>query len=273
MKRWSLEECLLTQVTKSTRRITPAALRNHIRKRWPQVHGKEFKATLNRLVAEAKIQYIYEYGASYLVPGINRPVALSPRIYIKPLGSIFCPPAGQVAISLSGGAAFGNGSHPTTIICLRILDWVMQKFTVPGSGDRVGWRVLDIGTGSGILAIAAVKLGAYHATGTDIEAISRKEARENCHYNQVADRIAIVETPFQNLTDPFNLIMANLRTPTLLSLYPHMVEKCGQGSVLIISGMRSGEEQNLLAVIAESNFRRCKQENHLGWTGFVAVRV
>jgi ribosomal protein L11 methyltransferase len=126
---------------------------------------------------------------------------LGDRLVIKPVWEQYLPSSEEIVIEIDPGMAFGTGTHPSTVMCLLGLEDYING----------GERVIDIGTGSGILAIAAAKLGASAVIGIDCDPIAVKSARSNVELNQVADRVSLYQgdllTGIQATAD---LIVANL---------------------------------------------------------------
>jgi ribosomal protein L11 methyltransferase len=266
------EKKILTFIRGSAQRVSPGEIRKHLQEQYGCVDQRLVASLLRELVARAELQYTYEFGVSFLVPALNRPRHISRRIYIKPASSCFTPPPGKIAIALNPGAAFGCGSHPTTELCLRLLDWVVDRGVSCRYDANPDDMALDIGTGSGILAIAAVQLGLKRAVGIDIESCARKEARENIQLNKVHDQIEIQATPLEQVKGKYGLILANLRIPTLNELHFQILEKCNSKTVLLLSGFRFGEEKGLQEAYAQAGFRCLNQISKHGWTGFICGR-
>jgi ribosomal protein L11 methyltransferase len=138
-------------------------------------------------------------------------------------------------IVLDPGMAFGTGLHPSTRLCVLALEQELQP------GDRV----LDVGTGSGILAIAAAKLGAARIDAVDIEPVAVRSTRENAARNGVADRIRVEEgsvgpgEPFQGT---YELVLANIIARILIDLAPPLAAAVAPGATLVLSGIISMRE-------------------------------
>jgi ribosomal protein L11 methyltransferase len=158
------------------------------------------------------------------------PIEVTPDLWIVP--SWHEPPEPEaLSIRLDPGLAFGTGGHPTTLMCLR---WLAEHL-------RGGERVLDYGCGSGILAIAAARLGAAAVTGVDIDADAVASARLNAQANGVAGTFGGTDTP---LGDPFDVTVANILARPLLVLAPLLAEATRPGGSLVLAGLlaRQAEE-------------------------------
>jgi ribosomal protein L11 methyltransferase len=164
------------------------------------------------------------------------PIRISQRLWIVPT---WHTPVDDKAINivLDPGLAFGTGSHPTTRLCLRWLD----------ENIRGGETVLDYGCGSGILAIAAMKLGAGSAFGIDVDAQAVQSSRDNALANQVKAEFALPEgTP-----DPADIVVANILTNPLKMLAPLLASATRQGGRIVLSGVLSEQATDVEQVYAQ----------------------
>lgn len=137
------------------------------------------------------------------------------------------------------GTAFGMGDHPTTSMSLALL---LDALT-PGD------HVLDLGCGSGILGIAAVRRGASHTTAVDISPAALEATRANALRNQVSDRVTSAAELGPD-AGPFDLIVANILTPTLIDLAPQIIQHAAQARMIIVSGVLSVDLERLTAAFA-----------------------
>ncbi len=144
-------------------------------------------------------------------------------------------PAGAVKVVIEPGLAFGTGDHPTTGMCLEALDLFLQR--------QPGAAVLDVGTGSGILAIAARKLGAGLSVGTDNDPIALRVARENAAVNgTVIDLRPEVPEGVE-----FDLVLANILANTLVELAPLLTRAVAPGGRLVLSGILEAQVDEVQA--------------------------
>lgn len=151
------------------------------------------------------------------------PIEISPRLWIVPS---WCQPSvpGALVLRLDPGLAFGTGSHPTTWQCLRWLDEHL----------RPGESVLDYGCGSGILAIAAKKLGAQRVLGTDIDPNALEASRRNAGENAVAIEFVL---PDALPDDRFDVVVANILANPLRVLAPLLAERTRPGGKIVLAGI------------------------------------
>jgi ribosomal protein L11 methyltransferase len=138
--------------------------------------------------------------------------------------------ASRIDVVMAPGPGFGSGEHPTTQVCLQAISAVAPR-------AKAGWRMLDFGSGSGILAIGAAKLGAkVEAVEIDPQAIEHGE--ENVRLNGVADRVRF-SARLDQATGPFELIVANILRPVLLDFAPELAARLAAGGALVLSGLVS----------------------------------
>ena len=154
------------------------------------------------------------------------------RVVIRPPWEDYAPGAGEIVLTIYPGMAFGTGRHATTLLCLRALEEVWEQ-DLPEAATP--WQVLDVGTGTGILALAAARLGAgVLAIDVDPEAVAA--ALENVRLNELEERILVEPTLLHAIRQQFALILANLTTPDLLQLAESLTGHLLNGGALIISG-------------------------------------
>lgn len=132
-------------------------------------------------------------------------------------------PRGKVRIAIEPKMAFGTGDHPTTSLCLAAVDAFFAEHT--------GASMLDVGTGSGVLALAARKLGAGRTVGVDIDAIAVEQAQENALANGV-EGVRFSRTPLRRLTGSYDLVVANILANTLVEAAPLLAQRTRQRLVL-----------------------------------------
>jgi ribosomal protein L11 methyltransferase len=169
-----------------------------------------------------------------------KPMAFGRRLWISPWN--IEPPADEdiVVVRLDPGLAFGSGTHPTTALCLAWLD----------SLDLKGKTVTDFGCGSGILAIAALKLGAASAVGVDNDPQALTASADNAERNEVAERLALF-LPEDVEAEPADVFIANILAGPLGELAPTFAAAAKPGAPFAISGILQGQEEELLQRYAE----------------------
>src|SRR5579862_58179 len=138
-----------------------------------------------------------------------KPLHLGKRIVIKPSWELYETQPGEIVLELDPGMAFGTGGHPTTRLCLEAL----EERVTPGA------RVADIGTGSGILSLAAARLGATVVFATDIDALPRRIAGENIARNELGSVVNLLEiAPFDEQAKECDVVVANIVANTIVEL-------------------------------------------------------
>jgi ribosomal protein L11 methyltransferase len=154
------------------------------------------------------------------------------RLVVRPPWEEYQAGPDELVITIYPAMAFGTGRHPSTLLCLRALEEVWGR-VLPL--DPKPWQVLDVGTGSGILALAAARLGAgVLAIDLDPEAVAA--ALENVRLNALEERVWVEATPLSSLRQQFALILANLTGPDLMELAETLTARLLTGGAMIISG-------------------------------------
>ena len=162
----------------------------------------------------------------------------------------------RAVITLDPGMAFGTGTHETTALCLETLDSMVKG----------GERVLDIGTGSGILAIAALKLGAAEAEGVDIDPMCVRTAGENAERNGVAEHFTVLVGDLSDkASGKYNIITANIVAAAILSLAPHVPVLMAPGARFIASGIIDTRKDEVLAGLRAAGLEPVEIKEKRGW--------
>jgi ribosomal protein L11 methyltransferase len=178
----------------------------------------------------------------------------------------------RVVIEMDPGMAFGTGTHPTTRLCLKALASV---FDLKRSGRGLtGRTVLDVGTGTGILAIAAVKLGCAGAVGLDTDPEALKIARKNARLNKVAVKLS--RRPVEELGGRYSVVVSNIFATELIRLAPALVKRLGRrngGGRLILSGILTEEAGEVEGAFEALGMERVKTYTRAGWVCLVFTRT
>jgi ribosomal protein L11 methyltransferase len=189
---------------------------------------------------------------------------VSDRIVIRPAwdaGDASCPGKGDVVITIDPGMAFGTGTHETTAMCLSELE----------RSVRPGVSVLDIGTGSGILAIAAAMLGADRVTAVEYDADAAASASANFEINGVTDRVTLVEGDIRELAesagarDIHDIIVANITSGLVDRIAGMLPAFITRGGRLIVSGLLAEEEAKVRDALAGAGFVVTSAETRGEW--------
>ncbi len=185
------------------------------------------------------------------------PIRISQRLWIVPTWHTPAD-ADAINITLDPGLAFGTGSHPTTRLCLCWLD----------ANIKGGESVLDYGCGSGILAIAALRLGAASATGVDVDAQAVQSSRDNAAVNHVAAQFYLPEDVPQQQAD---IVVANILTNPLKLLAPLLSAATRQGGRIVLSGILSKQAEDVMKIYAQW-FNLAAPITEEGWTCLSGVK-
>ncbi len=255
-------------VSTSPSRLTPPALEKALLKN-TDLKRKEIKALIKDLVDRGELTYTYEFGSTFLEMSFNKPIRISNSVVIKPPGHQYRPEWGEVVLKIKPGAAFGDGRHPTTRLAVRCIEYILNDFDLAKSFSEHQFTVLDIGTGSGILVLAAIRLGMHSGVGIDIDPCARAEARDNILINELTDRIKISDQYLETIDDSYYLVTANLRLPTLKKISPVLRRIVSANGFVVISGVRSHEADDLIEKYATKGFEKVWRQHELDWTGLV----
>jgi ribosomal protein L11 methyltransferase len=200
------------------------------------------------------------------------------RIVIKPSWQSYAATPDQVVIELDPGLAFGTGLHPSTQLMLEALERHVE----------LGDRVLDVGTGSGILAIAAVKLGADNVVALDIDSLALEVARENLSRNGVQDRISLLRA---SLTPPsisgnpqnpppvfdarsmwsgaFDLLLMNILADVIVRSAEPIAACLAEGGRLIVSGVIQPQEEHVRQALLAAGLKVAKRRSKKDWVALI----
>ncbi|MFC3286325.1 50S ribosomal protein L11 methyltransferase [Litchfieldella rifensis] len=186
------------------------------------------------------------------------PLRMGSRLWIVPSWHD-APDPDAVNLLLDPGLAFGTGTHPTTALCLEWLDGLAA------TGALEGRDVLDVGCGSGILAIAALKLGAAHATGTDIDPQALLASRDNAERNAIeASRLELLY-PEQLEFRPFPVVIANILAGPLVELATTIADHVAPGGRLALSGILAAQADEVLDAYRDQGLIMDDPAERDGW--------
>ncbi|SHK28412.1 ribosomal protein L11 methyltransferase [Selenomonas ruminantium] len=191
------------------------------------------------------------------------PEKVGGMIVIKPTWEDYEPSPDDIVIELDPGSAFGTGTHPTTAMCIRELETLV----------RGGMRVFDVGTGSGVLSVAAAKLGAADVTAMDYDKVAVEVAAENIRQNGVED---IVKTGVSDILKSFDgkadLIVANIIADIIIMLFDELDEHLAEGGHLLASGIISERLADVTEACLAHGFVVDKVTEERGWVAMTISR-
>lgn len=190
-----------------------------------------------------------------------KPILVGERLVIVPAW-MDSPDPKRIAIRIDPGMAFGTGTHPTTQLCLELMEKALAT--------RSPSRVIDVGCGSGILSIAALKLGAESALGVDIDAGSIANARQNANANDVGEELILGVGSVQQILDgqfafrQAPLVLANILAPVIVRLFDAgMVGLMEKNGALVLSGILQQQAQNVINA-AQAKGLKVVEERQMG---------
>lgn len=212
---------------------------------------REIRSLVRKLVTEGRLSYCVNHGRTCIRLAWQRPFFVGRKTQLLPPG-VLPAPGERIGIVLQQGASFGGGDHPTTRLCLAAI----EDFAVKNG------RMLDVGTGSGVLAIAAVCHGMGSALGVDLDPLSLFEARENVLLNGLDSKIEIRKD--WEASPRWNLVAANLRPPTLVALSEALGSCLLPSACLLLSGMRQ-DEMDFVASVYGQKLHESARSTEKGW--------
>jgi len=216
----------------------------------------------NKLLREFSVQenFIVERNWNEEWEKSREVVHINDRIVIKPTFKDYTSNPGEIVITLDPKMSFGTGDHQTTRICLNFI----EKYIKPGM------KILDAGSGTAILGIAAAKLGAKKVIAFDIDEWSFENGIENTKLNQVEEVVEIKQCELNYITeDNFDLIIANIQKNILLDLADGFKERIKQNGVLILSGLLEIDREQIVQVYSDLGFKEIDCMKLEEWIGIV----
>lgn len=199
-----------------------------------------------------------------------KPIAVTEQLTIKPTWEEYEPREGERIIELDPGMAFGTGTHPTTALCLRTLEGAIQG----------GETVIDVGTGSGILAIGAIRLGAERVLAVDLDPIAVTSATENVKLNGLQDVIEVRQSDLLGVLNqegaagsvqpPVDVVVANILAEIILLFIADVMNVLKPGGIYIASGIYKNKEDDVAAALLAAGFEIIDRVRQEDWIAFVA---
>jgi len=172
-------------------------------------------------------------------------IRISDKIVIKPTFKEYIPQTNELVLTIDPKMSFGTGEHQTTQLVLNLL----ERYVKPGM------KVLDVGSGTGVLAITAVKLGAASAVAVDNDGWCYENCKENAELNNVSNSIKIITGDIKNVDEKgFDLVLANIQKNILLEILDDLKMKIKENGILILSGLLLKDEEEIMISYSDSGF-------------------
>ncbi|HKK91727.1 MAG TPA: 50S ribosomal protein L11 methyltransferase [Desulfobacteraceae bacterium] len=229
--------------------------------------SRQARGVLRRLTDRGEIAYHYTFGATYLELSFAGSVKVTDHFTLKPFHAGAGKGTRDGEILLEQGISFGSGRHPTTRLSLAAMEVLFFQLQLLTPHKPI--KAADIGTGSGVLAIAAIKAGASRCLALDTDPNAVSEAKHNVLHNRLSANIAVTGSPLERGQGPFDLICANLRVPTLKGLLPLFLDITSEASVLIISGIRTWETAHFVELFSRGGFKPVWRKDDKQWSGLI----
>jgi ribosomal protein L11 methyltransferase len=213
-----------------------------------------------------------------------KPILIGQRLLILPAW-LESPEPKRIPIKIDPGMAFGTGTHPTTQLCLELMEQAFDRGQKTEDGDRTSVlrlpsTIIDVGCGSGILSIAALKLGAKTVLGVDIDIESVKNSRENADTNGVGEELILGQGSVTEILSgnfPFKsapLVVANILAPIIIRLFAaglaDLVESKGE---IILSGILAHQAENVIEAAQAKGLKRNDQRQIADWVALSLQKI
>ncbi|MGW8193343.1 MAG: 50S ribosomal protein L11 methyltransferase [Desulforhopalus sp.] len=187
-----------------------------------------------------------------------KPFTIVPGLVISPSWEEYRPVAGEALLTMDPGMAFGTGHHATTTLCLKFV-----RETVKNS---YGCRLLDVGTGTGILGMAGLLFGAETARGIDNDPDAVSAAQKNVRMNGLEKRMRVGLEPLSSVEERYQVVVANIVHDVLVAMVDDLTRVTADDGTLILSGILAGPQvENIVDVFSVQGFHLIGQERQLEW--------
>ncbi|MCF8054722.1 MAG: 50S ribosomal protein L11 methyltransferase [Deltaproteobacteria bacterium] len=187
-----------------------------------------------------------------------KPLRIGRNIVIKPSWERFIPQADDILVEIDPGMAFGTGQHASSRLCLEELEVLLTSQQPP-------WRMLDVGTGTGILSIYAAKAGVGEILAIDLDQDAVTIAQENARLNGIRQQISFRVQTLEEVSGDFNLIVANLTTKTLIDNRHRLLNALINGGFLILSGVIAEHGDDIERAFKINPENLCRKRMANGW--------
>ncbi|RCK75186.1 MAG: Ribosomal protein L11 methyltransferase [Ignavibacteriae bacterium] len=191
------------------------------------------------------------------------PIEVGKKLVIKPSWREYDKKEEKILIQIDPKMSFGTGYHETTRLTLQLLEKYIKN------GDKV----LDIGTGTGILAIAAIKLGANSALGIDNDEWALENANENIQANHLLNKIKISNQALNEINEKFDLITANIMLTTIVDMLPEIERKLKDKGIVLFSGLLLEDEEKFKEAIKKHSIKILEKVSENEWLAFATQKL
>lgn len=173
-----------------------------------------------------------------------KPIKVTERIIIKPSWEKYEKNENEIVVEIDPAMAFGTGNHQSTRLCIKAIDELAQSLHEKGN-------LLDVGTGSGILAIVSALLGFKNIVGIDIDNLAIETSKENAKINLVSDKIEFFQKPIEEIKGKFSVIVANIMADTLISMKKELIRLLNDKGILILSGIVIERREDVIKTFSQ----------------------
>jgi ribosomal protein L11 methyltransferase len=212
-------------------------------------------------VDPARFRWVEEEDWAHAWKAYFRPTRVGDRLVVVPAWEEYAPQEGELPIRIDPGMAFGTGTHATTALCMR---W-LEELVTPGS------RVIDVGTGSGILAVAAKHLGAAEVVAIDVDPVAVDAARENAGRNgvEIDVRLATLDQVAEGEAD---LIVANIIASVIVDILPDVASRLKPGGRFLASGIIAARKEAVTEAMTDAWLLPVGAREQDGWVAILAMK-
>lgn len=193
-----------------------------------------------------------------------KPVRVSDHVTVSPSWEVYEAEADEKVIRLDPGMAFGTGTHPTTVLCIRALEKVIQG----------GENVIDVGCGTGVLSIAAAKLGASSILALDLDQVAVESATLNVGMNEVSDQVTVRKNDLlHGIEGQYDLVVANILAEVIVTFVDQVAERLKSGGTYITAGIISNKADMVKEALEKDGLPVVETFHEEDWVAFISKKV
>ncbi len=199
-----------------------------------------------------------------------KPVHIGKAIVVKPTWEPFQEIGREVVIEMDPGRAFGTGKHPSTALCIEILEKFLGE--MKRSEVESDLSVLDVGTGTGILGIVAVRLGVKRVLGLDVDPEALEAANHNLVLNRVANTMVVSDAPLEQVAETFDLVVANLTAALIIQMSVPLVNRVADRGWLLLGGLLDEQVEGVIHSFQSHDFQLVQSRSTEEWRALLLRR-